>query len=66
MTPTIAVVEDNDVQLSNYADLLRSYHFNVDTYATKESALQGLRRKPPEMVLLDLNLQNERVCSMEM
>jgi len=65
MTPTIAVVEDNDVQLSNYADLLRSYHFNVDTYATKESALQGLRRKPPEMVLLDLNLQNERDAGFE-
>lgn len=65
MPHTIAIVEDDDVQLSNYADLLRSYHFNVDTYATKESALQGLRRKPPEMVLLDLNLQNERDAGFE-
>lgn len=60
MSPRIALVEDDDVILQNYADLLRSYHFEVDTYATKEAALRGLLSEPPSLLILDITLNGER------
>jgi two-component system OmpR family response regulator len=60
MTRRIALVEDDDVILQNYADFLRSSHFEVDTYATKQSALQGLLERPPDVAVLDIALNSER------
>jgi two-component system OmpR family response regulator len=60
MTRRIALVEDDDVILQNYADFLRGSHFEVDTYATKESALQGLQERPPDLAVLDISLNGER------
>jgi two-component system OmpR family response regulator len=60
MSSRIALVEDDEVILQNYADLLRSYHFEVDTYATKEAALRGLLSAPPSLLILDITLNGER------
>jgi two-component system OmpR family response regulator len=60
MSSRIALVEDDAVILSNYADFLRGCHFPVDTYATKQSALAGLIERPPDLVVLDISLNGER------
>lgn len=56
----IALIEDDEVILGNYADFLASLAFEVDRYATKAAALAGLASRPPEMVLLDISLNGER------
>lgn len=60
MTGRIALVEDDDVILQNYADFLRASRFEVDAYATKHSALQGILQRPPELAVLDISLNGER------
>lgn len=56
----IALIEDDEVILGNYADFLASLAFEVDRYATKAAALTGLASRPPELVLLDISLNGER------
>lgn len=60
MNRHIALVEDDPVILENYADLLAGAGFTVDTYGTKQAALNGLRCRPPELVLLDITMNGER------
>lgn len=68
MNRHIALVEDDEIILGNYADFLGRAGFQVDRYATKDLALRGLRERPPELVLLDISLNGERdagfgICS---
>jgi two-component system OmpR family response regulator len=60
MNARIALIEDDNVILQNYADYLRSCGFAVDGYASKPAALAGLQRTAPELVLLDISLNGER------
>jgi two-component system, OmpR family, response regulator len=56
----IALVEDDEVILGNYADFLSGLGFEVDRYGSKLAALEGLLKRPPELVLLDISLNGER------
>jgi two-component system, OmpR family, response regulator len=56
----IALIEDDEVILGNYADFLGGLGFEVDRYASKAAALSGLASRCPEMVLLDISLNGER------
>ncbi len=56
----LALVEDDEVILSNYADFLAGLGFRVDRYGDKESALLGLGSDLPDLVLLDITLNGER------
>lgn len=56
----LALVEDNQIILDNYADFLGGAGFEVDRYNTKESALQGLHENEPELLLLDIQLNHEQ------
>lgn len=60
MNRHLALVEDDDVILANYADFLVGLGYRVDAYSTKEAALQGLVRQRPELILLDITLNGER------
>lgn len=60
MSRHIALVEDDEVILGNYADFLTDLGFDVDKYASKASALAGIANRAPEMVLLDISLNGER------
>jgi two-component system OmpR family response regulator len=60
MSRHIALVEDDEVILGNYADFLGSLGFEVDRYPSKAAALHGLTNRPPELVLLDISLNGER------
>jgi len=60
MKRCIALVEDDEVILENYADFLSGLGFHVDRYPSKVTALRGLRERPPDLVLLDISLNGER------
>lgn len=53
-------MEDDDIIRANYADLLRGAGFAIDAYGTKESALEGIAKQTPELVLLDITMNGER------
>jgi two-component system OmpR family response regulator len=60
MSRHIALIEDDQVILDNYADFLAGLGFEVDKYSSKAGALNGLASRPPELVLLDVSLNGER------
>ena len=55
----IAIVEDEATIRHNYEDALRRYGYKVTGYADKESAMAGLTRRLPELVIIDVGLGDE-------
>jgi CheY-like chemotaxis protein len=51
----IAVVDDNAVNRRLVRALVKG-HFEIDEYATGREALEGITRRPPDLVLLDISL----------
>lgn len=56
----VALVDDEEIVLANFADYLEDAGFRVDRYGSKEAALTGLRDNMPELVVLDIELHHER------
>ncbi|MEW6992255.1 proteobacterial dedicated sortase system response regulator [Colwelliaceae bacterium 6441] len=59
MTKRIAIVEDEAAIRENYADVLRSQGYQVQTYANRDSATQAFKIKLPHLVILDIGLEQE-------
>ena len=55
----IAIVEDEPAIRENYAAVLRRQGYEVSTYANRHEALQAFRIHLPELVLLDIGLEDE-------
>lgn len=55
----IAIVEDEPAIRENYAAVLRRQGYEVSTYANRYEALQAFRLRLPELVLLDIGLEDE-------
>lgn len=55
----IAIVEDEPAIRENYAAVLRRQGYEVTTYANRHEALQSFRMRLPELVLLDIGLEEE-------
>jgi len=55
----IAIVEDEAAIRENYADVLRSQGYQVQTFANRESATQAFSIKLPHLVILDIGLEQE-------
>jgi two-component system, OmpR family, response regulator len=60
MNRHIALIEDDEIIRANYTDILSQAGFSVDAYPSKETALVGLLKHPPDLVLLDITLNGER------
>jgi len=56
---TIAIVEDDQDQLTNYADALAKRGYAVQTYADRRAAEEGIAQDPPDLVILDIVLGSE-------
>jgi two-component system OmpR family response regulator len=56
MARHIAIVEDEATIRHNYEDALRRYGYQVTGYADKDSALSALRRRLPDLVIIDVGL----------
>lgn len=59
MSKRIAIVEDEAAIRENYADVLRSQGYQVQTYANRETATQAFSIKLPHLVILDIGLEQE-------
>ena len=59
MTKRIAIVEDEAAIRENYADVLRSQGYQVQTYVNRETATQAFGLRLPHLVILDIGLEQE-------
>ncbi len=59
MTKRIAIVEDEAAIRENYADLLRSQGYQVQTYANRADATDAFSLRLPHLVILDIGLEQE-------
>lgn len=59
MPKQIAIVEDEAVIRDNYADYLSRQGYRVVGYASREEALRAFERKLPDLVILDIGLQDD-------
>jgi two-component system OmpR family response regulator len=59
MTHTIAIVEDDPVQRTHYADALRGQGYAVTEYADREQATRGFGSRLPDLAILDIILQDD-------
>ena len=53
---TIALVDDDKNILTSVSIALAAEGFTVDTYADGQEALEGLSRKPADLVILDIKM----------
>jgi two-component system cell cycle response regulator DivK len=56
MNKTVLIVEDDDLNLRFFADLLESEGYRTRTAQTGDDALAAARAEPPDLILLDIEL----------
>ena len=59
MSQLIALVEDDPDQRRNYAAAIEAKGYRTVGYANREQALAGITAQPPELVVLDIVLEDE-------
>lgn len=59
MTRSIAIVEDEAALRENYAAILRQYGYKVFTYARRMEAMETFRQRLPDLVILDIGLEDD-------
>ena len=55
----IAIVEDEPAIRENYAAVLRRQGYEVNTYTNRVEAMQAFHTRLPDLVLLDIGLEDE-------
>lgn len=59
MSKRIVIVEDEPNIRENYADALRRHGFRVSGYPGRKEALDAMRDRLPDLVIIDINLGDE-------
>ncbi|MEX0709444.1 MAG: proteobacterial dedicated sortase system response regulator [Woeseia sp.] len=59
MSRRIAIVEDEAAIRENYAAAFRREGYAVDLYAAREPAMEAFRSRLPDLVVIDINLQDD-------
>ncbi len=59
MSKCVAIVEDEKAIRQNYTETLSRQGYIVESYASREEAEQGFIQKLPDLVLLDIGLNND-------
>ncbi|HZW59616.1 MAG TPA: proteobacterial dedicated sortase system response regulator [Woeseiaceae bacterium] len=59
MSRRIAIVEDEAAIRENYAAAFRREGYAVDLHAAREPALEAFRSRLPDLVIIDINLQDD-------
>ena len=60
MLRKIVLVEDDDVIRENYTELLSDEGFNVKAYRNRKEAMMCFNQALPDIVILDISLEEER------
>ncbi|NOY72683.1 MAG: proteobacterial dedicated sortase system response regulator [Gammaproteobacteria bacterium] len=55
----IAIVEDDPIIGANYLDALKKQGFKVQLYANRQTAMLAFKQNLPDLVLLDIGLEDE-------
>ncbi len=55
----IILVEDEPDLLANYAAALKKYGYQVEGFATRQSAWERIQTQMPDMVIVDIGLGRE-------
>jgi len=55
----IAIVEDDPIIGANYLDALKKQGFSVQLYSNRRTATAAFKQKLPDLVLLDIGLEDE-------
>ena len=63
---TIAIVEDERAIRENYAEALSRHGYQVKAYATRKSAMEQFRARLPDLVILDIALDDDVDAGFEM
>jgi len=59
MSKHITIVEDEEAIRKNYVEALSKHGYNVTSYANRKEAEESLTQPLPDLVLLDIGLDNE-------
>ena len=59
MSKRIAIVEDEPALRENYGDVLRRQGYDVSAYPNRKQAMEAFRGRLPDLVLLDIGLEDE-------
>jgi two-component system OmpR family response regulator len=59
MSKHIAIIEDEPAIRANYADALRKQGYEVSAYGDRATALAAMRRKLPDLAIVDIGLGSE-------
>jgi len=59
MIKKIAIVEDDEDQRENYADVLKQHGYEVSAYSSRPTALEGIKKNMPDLAMLDIMLEDE-------
>ena len=59
MAKLIALIEDEEAIRENYSDALIKQGYQVNSYPNRQSAMTVFRKKLPDLVLLDIGLEDE-------
>lgn len=59
MSQHIAIVEDEPAIRENYADVFRQQGYQVSIYGSKSAAIKAFELVLPDLVLLDIGLEND-------
>jgi len=59
MIKKIAIVEDDEDQRENYADVLKQHGYEVSAYSNRPKALEGIKKNMPDLAMLDIMLEDE-------
>ncbi len=59
MAKRIAIVEDEPAIRENYADALKKQGYSVALFANRPDALKAFNKQLPDLVLLDIGLEDE-------
>jgi two-component system cell cycle response regulator DivK len=63
MTKTVLIVEDDELNLRFFTDLLESEGYRTRAAQTGSDALAAARAEPPDLILLDIELPER--CGLE-
>ena len=59
LAKTIAIVEDDPDQRSNYSDAITKKGYEVRAYGSRQEALEGFDEELPDLAILDIILGEE-------
>jgi len=62
----ITIVEDEDNIRQNYCDVLRRHGYQASGIATRAAALQAFQQQLPDLVILDIALQDDADAGFEL